>query len=237
MDRGLFDAARSMQIKMKNMEIVANNLANVNTTGYKRELPFSEYLARLENKPMKQISNMSQGNLIQTDNPLSLALTGNAFFMIKTERGVELTRNGNFMLTKSGNLVTHDGYPVLTQGGVVNIFNEKLNNEKNKTLSFTSNGEIKYGGEVIDKLLIAKITDQHEIERDQGSRFYNENQEYELANDSDYQVQQGFLEESNTNPFEEMQQMISLSKEFETAQRTIESIDQMLGESKEIGKT
>ena len=122
MDRGLFDAARSMNIKMKNMEIVANNLANVNTTGYKREIPFSEYLSRMENKPLKQLSSFEQGNLVQTDNPLSLAITGNGFFMIKTDRGIELTRNGNFMLTKEGDLVTQDGSPVVTQGGTVNIF-------------------------------------------------------------------------------------------------------------------
>ncbi len=237
MDRGLYDAARSMHIKMKNMEIVANNLANVNSTGFKREIPFSEYLARMENKPMKQLSNMEQGNLIETDSPLNVALTGNAFFMIQTERGIELTRNGNFMLTKNGDLITHDGYPVLTQGGTLNIFEETLNKDKTKPLAITDNGEIKYGDQIIDKLMIAKITDQHEIERDQGSRFFNENQEYELADESDYQVHQGFLEESNTNPFQEMQEMISLNKEFETAQRTIQSLDRMLGETKEIGKT
>jgi flagellar basal-body rod protein FlgF len=237
MDRGLFDAARSMNIKMKNMEIVANNLANVNTTGYKREVPFSEYLSRMENKPLKQLSSFEQGNLVQTDNPLSLAITGNAFFMIKTDRGIELTRNGNFMLTKEGDLVTQDGYPVVTQGGTVNLFEEQLNSKKDKTIAITDNGEIKYGNEIIDKLLIAKTPDQHVIERDKGSRFINQKQEYVIANESDYKVHQGFLEESNTNPFQEMQAMINLNKEFETAQRTVQSIDTILGQAKEIGKT
>ncbi len=233
MDRGLYEVSRSMHANLKNMEIVSNNLANINTVGYKSEVPFSEYLSRMENKPMKQLSNLEEGSLLQTNNKLDFAITGNAYFMIKTEKGIELTRDGRFSLTSDGKLVTNDGYDVITKGGGVN-FLEALT-QKDKEIVVTENGEIKVGEEILDQFSFAKIEDQQLLRRSENGRFFFANQTYELANDDEYKVKQGYLEESNTNPFLEIQEMISIHRDFESAQRAINSIDFMLGKAKDIG--
>jgi flagellar basal-body rod protein FlgG len=236
MDRGLYEVARGMQIRMKNMDMVANNLANVNTTGYKREVPFADYLSRMENQPVKQLSDLSDGSLVKTDDPLNLALSGNAYFMVQTEKGIELTRNGNFKITDDGNLVTNDGYKVLTYGGSVNLFEARMNRDDIHDLKIADNGEIYVNGNVIDKLMIARIDNQRFFERDAGGRFVREDQSYVLANEDEYKIHQGYLEESNVNALAEMQQMIKINRDFESAQKAIRSLDTMLSQAKEIGK-
>ncbi len=236
MDRGLYEVARGMQVRIKNMEMVANNLANVNTTGYKREVPFAEYLSRMENQPIKQLSDLREGSLVKTDDPLNLALSGNAYFMIQTEKGIELTRNGNFKITDDGNLVTNDGYRVLTYSGNVNLFEGVMNKDEVHNIKIADNGEVYVNGQVIDKLMIARIDNQQFFERDAGGRFFREDQSYVLANEDEYKISQGYLEESNVNALMEMQRMIKINRDFESSQKAIQSIDKILGEAKEIGK-
>ncbi len=236
MDRGIYEVARGMHIRMKNMDMVANNLANVNTTGYKREVPFAEYLSRMENQPMKQLSDLSEGSLVKTDDPMNLALSGNAYFMIQTEKGIELTRNGNFKITNDGDLVTNDGYKVLTYGGGLNLFDGIMNKDEIHEIKFADNGDIYVNGHVLDKLMIARVDNQQFLERDSGAKFFREDQNYVLANDDEYKVQQGYLEDSNVNALTEMQEMIKINREFESAQKAVTTLDKMLGQAKEIGK-
>ncbi len=236
MDRGLYEVARGMQIRIKNMDMVANNLANVNTTGFKREVPFAEYLSRMESQPIKQLSDLRDGSLVKTDDPMNLALSGNAYFMVQTEKGIELTRNGNFKVTQDGTLVTNDGYKVLTYGGNLNLFEGIVNKDEIHNIKFADNGEIYVNGHVVDKLMIARIDNQKFFERDGASRFYREDQSYVLANEDEYQIHQGYLEESNVNALMEMQHMIKINRDFESAQKAIRSIDTILGQAKEIGK-
>ncbi len=237
MDKGIYEVARGMQIRMKNMDMVANNLANVNTTGYKREVPFAEYLSRMESQPIKQLSDLSEGSLVKTDDPMNLALTGNAYFLIQTEKGIELTRNGNFKINADGNLVTNDGYKVLTYSGNVNLFEGVMNKDEVHDIKIADNGEIYVNGNVIDKLMIARIDNQRFFERDGASRFVRQDQSYVLANEDEYKVHQGYLEESNVNALTEMQEMIKINRDFESAQKAITSLDKILGLAKEIGKT
>ncbi len=236
MDRGLYEVARGMQIRMKNMDMVANNLANVNTTGYKREIPFAEYLSRMESQPRKQLSDLSEGSLVKTDDPMNLAVTGNAYFMVQTEKGIELTRNGNFKITNDGDFVTNDGYKVMTYSGSLNLFEEIMNRDEIHNMKIADNGEIYVNGKVIDRLMIARIDNQQFFERDGAGRFFRQDQSYVLANEDEYKIHQGYLEDSNVNALSEMQQMIKINRDFESAQKAVQSIDKMLGQAKEIGK-
>ncbi len=228
----IYQAAKNLHHQMRNMEIIANNLANINSTGYKRQIPFAEFLAREENQS-KQITDFAEGNFIETGNPYDLALSGSNFFMVKTERGIELTKNGKFKISDEGHLVNDRGDKVMSEGGEVNLFEFVI--EKNETVKITSNGEIKVGADVIDKIAVAKIENQDNLIRAEGQRFFDPDEDYETPAENKYQIYQGFLEESNTNAIFEMQQMIKINRDYESSQKLIKEMDKMMGKAKEIG--
>ncbi len=235
MIKGMYNAAKSMLVRQKNIEIIANNLANINTNAYKRELPFAEVLGRAGEEKKIQLTDMRKGNLTKTTNKLDLALTTETFFMVKTERGTELTSNGRFKISDDGYLVNDDGYKVLGQQGEINLYDVMTDQEKQLNISKT--GEIKLGEDIVDKLVIAKIDDQSKMQRTTGATFYfPEEDGYSIANEEDYEVLQGYVEESNINPILEMQSMISINKDYEASQKMINSLDEVLRRARELGR-
>lgn len=231
MVKGLYQVANTMHAKMRDIELTANNLANINTIGFKRQLPFSEVISKYQKT---QITDLSEGEFYQTGNPLDLAVSKNGFFMVQTDKGVELTKNGHFTLTQDGAIIDSKGNNVLTIGGDLNLYDYVF--DKNSELKISNEGEIKIGDKVIDKLMIAKIDDTSQMVRVNGQDFAFPNGGYSIAKDDEFKIQQGYLEGSNTNAIAEMEQMISINKEYETAQRIVRMIDQRMGMVKEIGK-
>lgn len=234
MIEGLFNASKSLHEKMQNIQVVANNLANINTNGYKREIPFTEYMKRSENEQVKQITDFSEGVFQETGNPFDVALSGNAFFAVQTERGTELTKNGQFKIDDEGYLSTKDGNRVLGSNGEINLDETLMNSKGNITI--TTDGEIKSGDLTINRLKMIKIEDPRKLLRSESQKYYDPEEDYKIAEKSDYQIHQGFLESSNTNPILEMQAMIQLQKDYEASSKMISSLDSMLGQNKEIGR-
>ena len=120
----------------RELEVIANNMANVTTTGFKaRTTRFQEYLmpkasAETFQRPDRRLSyvidsgtplDLSQGPVEATGNPLNAAIRGEAFFAVQTPQGERYTRNGAFELNAQGQIVTSDGYPVLGEGGPIQI--------------------------------------------------------------------------------------------------------------------
>jgi len=234
MVKGLYDAGQHLYSKMRSIQIVANNLANINTTGYKREVPFAEIIARKENQLNKQLTDFTSGALVETNNPLDLAITGRGLFMIKTENGIELTNNGNFQISEDGFLVNEQGNKVMSRNGEINI-NEALITSKDK-LVITKSGEIKMGDVYIDQLVIADVGDQSMLQRTANQNFTILNDEVAVADESTFEIHQGYIEESNVNPILEMQAMIQINKDFEASQKIVGSLDQMMSKTQEIGR-
>ncbi len=234
MVKGLYDAGQHLYQRMRSIQIVANNLANINTTGYKREVPFAEIIAKEENQINKQITDFTAGSLVETNNPLDLAITGRGLFMIKTENGVELTNNGKFSISEEGYLVNEDGYKVLSKNGEINISESIL--ESKEPLVVTKNGEIKSGTVIIDQLMIADVHDQSILQRKPNQNFSLLSDEIQIADENSYEIYQGYIEESNVNPIHEMQAMIQINKDFEASQKIVGSIDTILSKAQEIGR-
>jgi len=234
MIKGLYNSAISLHTRMKNLQIISNNLANANTTGFKREVPFSEYLSREDGMQVKQITDFSDGSLSATGNPFDLAISGEGFFMIDTANGIELTKNGKFSINSEGYLIDANGDKVITNNGGLNIYESLV--DKKREILITKEGEIKQGEIVIDKLLIAKVDSQEGMRRSDNQHFVLEDLNYSPAEDDDYQIYQGYLEESNTNPIIELENMIKVNKDFEASQKAIRSLDNILAQSKEIGR-
>jgi flagellar basal-body rod protein FlgF len=234
MIKGIFLAGRSMDSKFKNLEIVGNNLANVNSTGYKKAVPFTEVISKLNKVEVKQATNYNQGEMVATSNPLDLSITGDAFFAVQGNKGMEFTRNGKFTVSSEGYLVNDKGQQVLGTNGPINL--NSLTFEKDQTINISKAGEIKVGNTFVDKLLMVKLDPSEKFTRDDGTNFSLPNGRIAFADESEYQVNQGYLEESNVNPVEEMTNMIKIHNEYDSASKMVTFLDQSLAEANEIGK-
>ena len=234
MIKGIYTAARALEYRKNSIDVIANNLANVNTTGYKREVPFSEVINKMGDVQTKRVTNQSQGDLSLTANPLDFAITGLGFFALKNDQGgIQLTRNGRFKISDEGFLTDGTGNRVLGKNGPIEM--EATMFDQNSTIHVTNNGEIKIGEKIIDTLLIMNVENSNELSRSGQSNFTSENQEYFTLPEDKYTISQGYLEGANTNIMEEMSAMIQLNKEYESAQKIISTLDHTLGKANEIG--
>lgn len=235
MIKGIYTVARGMDQRMKNIDVIANNLANINTTAYKREIPFSEYINEAGESEIRKITSQQQGEMVLTSNPLDMAINGTGFFVVKGDDGsIELTRNGRFQISDEGYLVDANGKKVLGKNG--GIYLEDLIREKDASIIVSSAGEIKIGEQYVDTILIVKVDQPEELERSGESNFLINDENFTEANPNEFKISQGYLEESNTNPILEMEAMIQLNKAYERSQKIINALDQSLDQANQIGK-
>ncbi len=260
MKRGLYTASTGMTTQMQRMDVISNNLANVNTTGFKRDdatiRSFDDILLERVNEPKdlygsphfnqqigslgfgvtidKVTTDFTTGNHIMTESPLDLALDGDAFFAISVPQkdGSEkelYTRNGSFKLTDDGYLVTSQGYKVLGENGPINL------GEYKAMPSIAKNGEIVMGDESIAKLKIVGFEDNNELRKINDD--YYDVTENAVKQYNNFTVRQGYLESSNVNSVREMVEMISLQRNYEANQKTIQTEDSIMSKvANDIGR-
>lgn len=177
-------------------------------------------------------TDFSQGGLRPTGNPLDVAIDGKGFFEVATPSGVKLTRAGNFTLDGNGQLVTKDGFPVLKANdagaGPGDTAARVFKFEGNAPIQITDNGDIYQGTEVVGKLSLVKVENPDCLLK-QGSSLYSfkPNMKPELSNITSPSLKQGFIETSNVNIVQEMTDMISTNRIFESTQKAISAYDQM----------
>jgi len=216
------------------LDIVTNNIANVNTPGFKRVLmeEFSQHIPKNRGDSynllifprFKQTDVvLEQGALKKTGNPLDVALKGRGFFAVKTKAGEVYTRNGHFFIDADGKLVDANGNPVLD----ISDREIVLNSESNVTI--TEDGVVYEGNK---KVAVLKIVDFSSV-KPLGNSYYAGNGQ-PIATDA--AVLQGYLEESNVNPVKEMVKLIEAQRRFEIYGNLIRGLDQMNLRSNEIGK-
>ena len=223
------------------LEAVANNLANVNTTGYKadrrlfRTAISSELMQgqapdwQPDRAPFYELqTDFSAGAVIQTGNPLDLAISGRGFFAIETEAGVAYTRNGNFSLNADSELVTAAGDRVLGESGPVRLEGRKM--------AVGDNGELSADGVNIGRLLVVDFADMSRLKRIDGGYFIPD-EDMESVPAEAPRIQQGRLEGANVDPVAEMVRMINLNRAFEACQKAVQAQDETLKlATGEIGK-
>ncbi|HSA05571.1 MAG TPA: flagellar basal-body rod protein FlgF [Candidatus Gastranaerophilales bacterium] len=250
MVNGIDIAASGMVSIIDLNDIIANNLANANTTGFKQLIPtfrnIQDFSVPDMNKKngeasdsMTSIGNLSagsmidatqldfsQGSLHQTDKKLDLAINGEGFFTVETEKGQFYTRNGSFSVNDEGDIVTKEGYKVLGEGGRgINIDLEDIGVEK---LVITRDGRIMSGTDELDKLKMVDFEDKTKLKMMGTSLFRNsdpDNPPVELKNGA---VMQGYLETSNANVVKTMINSISGARTYETLSKIIKDTDATL---------
>lgn len=209
----------------REMQIVANNIANAATTGYRAEgMIFSEYVRSVEEGASL---SMGQGNIRQTDfaqgaltktgGMFDLAIEGEGFFLVDTAEGPRLTRKGAFAVSAEGDLVTPDGLAVL-DAGEAPVFVPP-----GTTVQISSDGTISADGNPLGQVGVFQPIDAGSMVRQDGVMFLAESG-YEPAEGA--QVLQGFTENSNVNAVSQLARMIEVQRAYELGQSFLDSEDE-----------
>ena len=228
MIKGIYDSASGMMPRMTQQDAVANNMANANTIGFKKDRIFIEAvgdaIARQIKtdfdwqKPLidKSFVDFSQAEIDKTGNELDVAIEGNGFFVVDTENGNRYTRNGQFHLDASGFLTDSRGDKVLSDSGpiVLEIENPTIDED----------GNIEVNGEQAARLRIVKFADPQALIRTDGVDFAApDNVQPEKA--SGVRIRQGYLERSNVSILNQMIDMITSFRNFEAGQKVVQILD------------
>lgn len=234
MDNTTYIALSRQQALWNQLEVVANNLANVNTVGFKgTDTLFAQYVYKLDqnDRTFKDkvafvhdfglVRNLSQGSFTFTGNTFDLSLQGEGYFVTRGRGGEEnYTRAGNFALSSGGNLVTMEGRLVLgTNGAPINIPTDA------KEVIVQGDGTIgEQGGRTFGQLRVVRFENERELKQVDGTAFRSEGQQ--PINMDRPKVGQGVLESSNVNAVIEMTRLISLNRAYQDNARMISQEDE-----------
>jgi flagellar basal-body rod protein FlgF len=220
------------------MNNISQNLANMNTTGYKEErMMFTDWIAKNKDAPFRgereislvqdisQYRNTTVGNIEHTNRPLDVALSQpDMFFAVETPSGTQYTRNGNFTLDPGGQLITNDGYPVLSDAGQPLFFNQA-----DGQIEIKGDGTVSTDIGQIGKLQVITVDNVQRMVVT-GNTLYRapslqqgDAQEITIEQVENAGIVQGALEKSNVNPISAMTQMIDVLRTYQSVTRSLES--------------
>jgi len=226
MDSGFYSAFTALASRMQSLDLVANNLANANTVGYKGQEQFYRSFAaslnntRLtaENKAINDFGiiggahlDLSSGSVTNTGNDTDLAIGGSGFFSIQTPRGTRYTRNGNFTLNTQRQLVDQQGNPVMGQQGPIVLPNGKL--------SISTDGTVSVDSAIVDQLKVVDFPHGTLLAPEGSTDFAAPDGSAVPATSA--MVRQGALESSNCDPVSSAVSLINLQRNAEMVQRAL----------------
>lgn len=208
---------------LRELQVVANNIANAATTGYRQEgLIFAEHVTRTEGGPSLSMAtanvrntSMLQGALTPTGGTLDLAIEGPGFFLIETPQGERLTRAGNFTLSAAGEMVTNDGFRVLDAGGAPVFAPPDA-----KNVAVSRDGTLSADGRPLGQLGLVQPIEAHDLIREDGVMFRTEGRTEPVL---DTRIVQGFLESANVNPIGQIARMVEVQRAYEMGQSFLDA--------------
>ncbi len=251
MNRGLYTAALGMTTQMNKMDIVSNNIANVNTTGYKKDEVVTrsfdeELMTRLyndndlyyDNKNIGTMNmgvtvdniytNFSTGSLESTGADLDFALNGDGFFTVESydndgNKLERFTRDGKFKISEDAKLVTSNGLYVLDENG------DSIDVGNATTISVNDGGQIFSNEGIIATLGITSFENNEFLRKEGNNLYYAESGANKI--ESNATLMQGYTESSNVNTVSEMVEMITVSRAYEANQKVITNYDTIMGKA------
>ncbi|NLE00071.1 MAG: flagellar basal-body rod protein FlgF [Fibrobacter sp.] len=233
MIQGIYTASMGMTPLLQKQDQIANNLANLNTTGYKQSgLFIKTYHKFLANDQLQPFVNQeikadevyidySQGPLKKTGQSLDVSINGSGFFSIMTTDGVQYTRNGNFSIGEDGLLVTSDGSKVMGKYGFIRL-------DKNVQVSITDKGEVFQGNESKGDLRVVDFEKPYRMHRCGESRMRPLLPDSKEVPSPGFEIKTGYLEASNVDMIRNMVEMISSYRVFEADQKALQAQDETL---------
>ena len=233
---GLFTGASSMVSQGDYQAVIARNLANINTVGYKKNVAvFQSYLsgtnAEGQNNTAKctgsslgtLATDFSAGMLQYTGNDLDISIKGEGFFTVKANDGSVLyTRKGQFMLSRDMKIVTPDGWSLLGNGGEIQL------PQNAKSVTIKGNGSIVADGKEIGNVRIVNVSKLSTLESVGGCAYKLSDNAQPPEDTTDFEIANHYLEKSNVNAVDEMVNMIANMRGFQVGQKVTDSIDETL---------
>lgn len=190
MNSALYVAYSALRADMQALDVVANNVANINTNGFREERSFVESL-EIAGQSFPQVGGTREkpqpGPLVATGRPLDVAVEGSAFLVVETDRGRRYTRDGGLSLDATSTLVNREGWPVLGQGGRITL--------SPGVVEIDPDGRVTAGGAQAGRLLLVSF-DSEALERE-ASGLYRAVEGRTEAPATDARLRQGFVEKSN----------------------------------------
>jgi flagellar basal-body rod protein FlgG len=241
MSEAIYTVGSGSILQQMRLEVLSNNLANVNSSGYKVEKPIfkaflpgdgaaEEAVDPETGQPSVMAKNyhvefvgtridFTKGQLKKTGGPLDFALIGHGFFTVQTPDGIEYTRSGAFSLDGDGRLVTHDGQPVLGEGGEIRI--------NGSVVTVDENGAINVDGVQVDRFALVDFEERSRLKKVGNTRFQAEEDMNPGPAPADLRIKQAHLELSNVNVIKSMSEMIDVLRTYEAQQKTIKAVTDM----------
>jgi flagellar basal-body rod protein FlgF len=229
MDNALYVGLSKQMILRRELDVIANNIANADTNGFKfeslltKEDPAAPAMTMGGPRPVKFVSagnvarDFSQGSLRRTDSPLDVAIDGKGFFKVSTKAGDRFTRDGHFRTDDTGRLTTQAGDTVLDAGG-----GEITLDPQKGQVTIAQDGTVSQGTENVGKVGVYKFDDLAILEKTGDNLFQNgSNQQPAAATDA--KLRQGMLEGSNVQPIAQITRMIEVSRAYEQVTQMMNS--------------
>jgi flagellar basal-body rod protein FlgF len=227
MDAATYTTLTRQSGLMREMQVVAHNIANISTTGFRREgVVFSEHVKRMEGGPSLSMANgnarhmdLRQAGLSQTGAAFDFAIQGDGFFLLETPDGQALTRAGSFTPNAEGELVNNDGLRLLDLGGAPIFVPPDAG-----PVALSADGTLSANGLPLAQIGLWQPTDPLKMTHQGGTVFASDGVEPA----AEATILQGFLEESNVNPISEIARMIAVQRAYEMGQGFLEKEDERM---------
>jgi flagellar basal-body rod protein FlgF len=233
MGNAIYVGLSRQMLLQRELDIVANNLANVDTAGFK----FEKLMANTDEvttpapgggapTPVDFVAaagvarDYTQGPLTQTGSPLDVAIDGKGFFQISTSSGPRYTRDGRFKLDPTGRLVTQDGNAVQGDGGDIVL------DPKKGPVTIADNGEISQSGEIVGKLTAVTFDSLAALSKD-GNNLYRNDSNLAPQPSTSAQLKQGMLEGSNVQPVSQITRLIEINRAYDAVASMMASSGQL----------
>jgi flagellar basal-body rod protein FlgF len=239
MGSGIYAACSALMARSQALDILSNNLANVNTTGYKGETQFYQALNAAAssvpgggalNSAVNQFGilagqglNLSAGSVVKTSNPLDVAIEGPGFLEVQTAAGLAYTRAGNLQVSPTGTLMTSDGDPVLGVGTGNTLNGDKPISVPSGTVSISSDGTLSVNGALVAKLRLVEFPPATRLAPLGNAYFSAPQGAAKPATQSHLDV--GALESSNVNAIQAETDLIGLQRHFDLLERAMKIIN------------
>jgi flagellar basal-body rod protein FlgF len=212
---------------MREMQVVANNIANISTTGFRREgVMFEEFIQRTDDGPSlsmahgdARVMDMSQAGLSKTGATFDLAIQGAGFFQIQTPTGPQLTRAGSFTPDATGALVNADGYGLLDEGGAPVVVPAGAGQ-----VAISQDGTLSADGATLGRIGLWEPSDPLTLQHQAGTNFTATG----LQPAQGGSILQGYLEDSNVNAVSEIARMITVQRSYELGQSFLDQEDKRM---------
>jgi flagellar basal-body rod protein FlgG len=228
MANGIYSALSGAIGRVRAMDVIANDMANIGTTGYKgTRVTFKEMLAEADgivNLTHRQVrldsvdTDFSPGGLKTTGNVLDVAIMGEGFFELETPEGPRFTRAGAFTVDSTGQITNLEGYPVMGDGGPISV-------PPDKAVRVIQNGVVVAGDLELGKLKVVEFADRSTLERS-GHNLWTVDEQADRQIVEEVLVQPGAVERSNVSPVKAMTELIRVSRHYESLLRAVDTFSQ-----------